>query len=380
MRIGRETVDAEHRGLLTQLIDQSAVVPWDARAAVNATVDDLSETLVREHLRVSGSGLVEAPDARTIYRMDIVRVNDHEAPRNVGLLLFSRDPARWFPGARIETSILRAGAGGDVLEEKDFRRGLAEQVRACLGYLRSEVGGSTIHKAANGVRASRRPSYPEEALREVLVNALYHRGYDEASPHTTLVRITSNRIDIRSTPGPVPGVGRDELVRGATPKLVPLRNPRIGELLKEIGLAEKRLTGLDKVHEALDTLETAWRANRGSLVLAEEFVRQCVALGDLDRAEPVVGTNLHLATDIERPDVVVPWLEALIADGQRDRAHRTLVERLLGMDAPRRRHAWAWRELGRIRRWLREPESAVNEAYANAIRLAPDEERFREER
>ena len=103
-----------------------------------------------------------------------------------------------------------------------------------------------------GVRASRRPSYPEEALREVLVNALYHRGYDEGSPHTTLVRITSDRIDIRSTPGPVAGVGRDALVREATPKLVPPRNPRVGELFKEIGLAEKRLTGLDKVYKAME--------------------------------------------------------------------------------------------------------------------------------
>ncbi len=241
------------------------------------------------------------------------------------------------------------------------------------------------------------------------MNALYHRGYDEDSPHTTLVRITSDRIDIRSTPGPVPGVGRDELVRGATPRLAPPRSPRAGELFKEIELAEKRLT--------------------------------------------------HLATDIERPAVVVPWLEALIADGQGERAHRflegqssrlsereaagaaivarrigdedlaarlfgnagsailddprallesarnklwlagnahregsasdnrrlledarTLLKRLLGMDAPRRRHAWAWRELGRVRRWLREPASAVDDAYASAIRLAPDETKFREER
>ncbi len=512
VRIDQRTVDAQHAGLLTQLLNQSAIVPWDSRAAEDATLDDLSETLVREHLKASGSALVEEKDARTIYRkMDIVRrINDHEVPRNVGLLFFSREPGRWFPGARIETSILRTGASGDVLEEKDFRGGLAEQVRACLAYLRREVIGSAIHKPASGARASRRPSYPEEALREVLVNALYHRGYDESSPHTTLVRITSDRIDIRSTPGPVPGVGREELIRGATPKLVPPRNPRVGELFKEIGLAEKRLTGLDKVYqamerngspppefyfdeertffqatlhahawrstgsaireagelraigrpqEALDKLEAAWRANRGSLVIAEEFVRQCVALGDLDRAESVVGTNLHLATDIERPDVVVPWLEALVADGQRERAQRfldgqgsrlsareavgaaivarrlrdeelaarlfsaagraildnprallesaqnklwlaatahregraddnrrlledarTLLERLLGMDATRRRHAWAWRELGRVRRWLREPASAVDEAYANAIRLAPDETRFHEER
>ena len=53
-----------------------------------------------------------------------------------------------------------------------------------------------------------------------------------------------------------------------------------------------------------------------------------------------------------------------------------LLERLLRMDTPGRRRAWAWRELARARRWLGEPASAVDEAYANATELAGDETRF----
>ena len=511
MRIDQKTVDAQSHGLLTQLLNQSATVPWDSRASLNATVDDLSETMVREHLRACNSALLDEPDARAIYRkMDIVRrVNDHEVPRNVALLFFSRDPARWFPGAKIEVSILRTGAAGDVIEEKDFKGGLAEQVSGCLEYLRREVIGTEINKVPNQSRASHRSSYPEDALREVLVNALFHRGYAKDTPHTTLVRVMSDRIDIRSTPGPVPGIDRDQLRRGGTPRLVPPRNPRIGELFKEIGLAEKRLTGLGKIYQsmerngspppefyfdeqrsffqatlfphpwqsaasairaagelravgragaAVDALESAWRANPASPVLAEELVRQCVALGDLDRAEPVIGASLDLSVASERPKVVVPWLEAVVADGQIDRAQRflaehavrlsapeaigaaivarrlrdsdmaaklfevagpailddprallesaqnklwlagqahrdgrtpenrmllldarILLERLLRMEAPQRRKAWAWRELARARRWLGEPAPAVDEAYAKAIELAPDEVRFREE-
>ena len=512
VRIDQKTADAQSRGLLTQLLNQSATVPWDARSALNATVDDLSETMVREHLRACESALLDEPDARAIYRkMDIVhRVNDHEVPRNVGLLFFSRDPTRWFSGAKIETSILRAGAGGDVLDEKVFDGGLAEQVRGCLAYLRREVIGSRTEKVPNELRASDRPNYPEDALREVLVNALFHRSYGQDSPHATLVRITSDRIDIRSTPGPVPGIDREQLLRGATPRLVPPRNPRIGELFKEIGLAEKRLTGLGKVYHAMerigspppefyfdeqrtffqatlpahpwqsaasvirqaaelravgrpgaamDALKSAWRDNPASVVLAEELVRQSVAQGDLDRAEPVIQASLELDAESKRPDVVVMWLEALVADGQGERASRflfehansfspreaigaaivarrlrvsdlaaklfdvagsailddprallesaqnklslsgkafragraaenrellldarVLLERVLRMDAPTRRHAWAWRELARARQRLGEPASAVDEAYANAIELAPDETKFREER
>ena len=53
-----------------------------------------------------------------------------------------------------------------------------------------------------------------------------------------------------------------------------------------------------------------------------------------------------------------------------------LLERLLRMDAPGRRRAWAWRELARARHWLGEPASAVDEAYANATELAWDETKF----
>ncbi|MDE2985232.1 MAG: putative DNA binding domain-containing protein [Gemmatimonadota bacterium] len=192
VRVDDRTVDADAAGLLTQLHAQSTVVPWDSRTATDATVDDISETKVREHLRDCGSALSDEPHARHIYRkMDLVRrVNDHELPLNVALLFFSRDPSRWFSGAAIETSILQSGAAGDTFRDKTFKGGLAEQVRGCLDYLRREVIGSRIDKVPDQVSALNRPSYPEDALREVLVNAVFHRGYDDDSPHTTLVRVT----------------------------------------------------------------------------------------------------------------------------------------------------------------------------------------------
>jgi ATP-dependent DNA helicase RecG len=49
------------------------------------------------------------------------------------------------------------------------------------------------------------------------------------------------------------------------------------------------------------------------------------------------------------------------------------------MDAPPTRHAWAWFDLGRVLRWLKAPTSEVREAFANAVKLVPEEERFRRE-
>ena len=58
---------------------------------------------------------------------------------------------------------------------------------------------------------------------------------------------------------------------------------------------------------------------------------------------------------------------------------RQLLERVLQMNAPNTRHAWAWRDLARVLDWLRLPANEVESAFDNAIGLLPAEPRFKEE-
>ena len=58
---------------------------------------------------------------------------------------------------------------------------------------------------------------------------------------------------------------------------------------------------------------------------------------------------------------------------------RALLERVVQLDAPPERHAWAWRDLARALQWLRAPAREVEKAYDRAIDLAPDEPRFVQE-
>jgi len=60
-----------------------------------------------------------------------------------------------------------------------------------------------------------------------------------------------NRIEILSYPGPVPPLGRDNLMsRKVTARRC--RNRRIGDFLKELHLAEGRGTGFPKIRRALE--------------------------------------------------------------------------------------------------------------------------------
>jgi ATP-dependent DNA helicase RecG len=253
IRLGSETVDVDTQAdLKTQLMQLTARVPFDDRRALQTSVLEIRETKVREFLHDIGSGLLEEHDTRTLYRHLRVAepVNGHDAPRNVGLLFFSQNPEQWFPGARIEVVQFAADAAGNVIEEKIFaQRPIHEQLRECLAYLEN-ISVRQIQKISNRSQAVHWVSYPSLALREALVNAVYHRSYD-GMPEPTKVYLYPDRMEIISYPGPVPGIELRHFEDPTSIPPVPARNRRIGEFLKELKLAEARGTGIPKVRRAM---------------------------------------------------------------------------------------------------------------------------------
>lgn len=341
VRLGAETVDAEQHGnLLPALMQQTVSVPWDDCPARGARTEDLSSALVREYLRAVRSGLLDDPDDERVYRRMrlTAKVNDRAVPRNVGLLLFANDPTEWIRGAKIEVAQFLADRAGDVLEERVFEGPLLHQLRSCLRFL-VDYSVTHLQKRASCPDVRSWVSYPMTALREILVNAVYHRGYDLDQPEPTKVYLYPTRVEIISYPGPVPGIEHEHLVPHAEIGAVPARNRRIGEFLKEARLTEGRLSGLPKVFAAMESngsptprfdfdrertyfqatlpahpeyaalsaakdathlrvvgsdddalrrLESSWRANQGSPFLGAELIREYVLRGEAGRAEEVL--------------------------------------------------------------------------------------------
>ncbi len=252
VRLGSETVDAEANGLLRAVIDQAARVPWDERRAPGAETSDLQPQNVRSYLREVRSALADEPDALEVYRRMrlVVRANGREVPRNVALLFFADDPERWFRGARIDVVEFPEGPAGSVLVENLFQGGLVTQVRNALRLL-DGLRTRRITKRDDSATAHHSHSYPEVAVREAVVNAVYHRGYDADTVEPTKVYLYPDRMEITSYPGPVPGIEAHHFRPGASAPSTPARNRRIGEFLKEIRLAEARLTGIGKIMDAM---------------------------------------------------------------------------------------------------------------------------------
>lgn len=250
VRVGSESIEARD-AILSRLMQQTARVPFDDRRAFEATTQDLSIALVREFLHQVRSDLADEPNADRVYgAMQLTRrQNDHDVPRNVALLFFADDPTRWFRGARIEAARFADHAGGDVIDEQRFAGPLPHHVRQCVRWLES-LTTRHLEKQTSSLEAKAWVSYPALALREAVVNAVYHRGYEDPV-EPTKVYVYPDRVEVISYPGPVDGIEPEHLEPGASVPPVPARNRRIGELLKELRLAEARGTGLPKMVRAM---------------------------------------------------------------------------------------------------------------------------------
>jgi ATP-dependent DNA helicase RecG len=144
--------------------------------------------------------------------------------------------------------IFPQGPGGDEIIEKILRGPIHQQIRDALAYIRNNVIVEKVIKHPDRAEATRFFNYPLAAIEEALVNAMYHRGYDQREP--VEVRFNPDGLEIVSYPGPDPSIRRTDL---KAKRIISrrYRNRRIGEFFKELEMTEGRGTGIPKIQAAM---------------------------------------------------------------------------------------------------------------------------------
>jgi ATP-dependent DNA helicase RecG len=232
-----------------ELLSLAAKVPFDDRYAQSAHVDDLSQPLMQEFLSEVGSALAENAATLSVEalgrQMNVVGGPSESAwPKNVGLLFFNEAPERFFPGTQIDVLWFPDGPGGDRFVEKTFKGPLSRITRDALDYIQRNYLHETVIKHSQQAEAQRVWNFPFAALEEAVVNAVYHRSYEEREPIE--VRITGDELVVLSVPGPDRSIRLEDLQAGRAVSRR-YRNRRIGEFLKELELTEGRATGIPKI-------------------------------------------------------------------------------------------------------------------------------------
>jgi predicted HTH transcriptional regulator len=251
VRVGAETKKADGE-LGRQLAEVVVRTPFDAQPRHELTADDLDSDVVENFLRQANSGL--AGDAYTLADklrgMDLLRrVNGHDAPLNAAVLFFISEPQKYFPGAKIEI-VQEDEPGADEARRHTITGRPQYLIREALNWLEAH-NGTLEKKHADRAEADRDRAWPFAAIEEVLVNAVHHRSYAPANPDPIQIFIHPDQMIVFSYPGPMPGITLEQLQRGEFVR-VPARNRYVGQLLKDIRLAEARSSGLRKIRQAME--------------------------------------------------------------------------------------------------------------------------------
>ena len=230
----------------------STDIPFDDRPNLAADVSDLDIGLMRAHLKEIGSSLYE--HSRSMDALDIAKnmqlvAGPPEAvkPLNVGLLMFSERPEKYFRYALIEVVDIPDPTGTNMTE-KVFTGPIQRQLSDALAFIKNYTLKEVVIKSADRAEATRISNYPYAAIEKILANAVYHQSYQEKEPIT--VRITSESIEITSFPGFDRSISDKDIAELRIRARV-YRNRRIGDFLKELKLIEGRNTGFPNAIKAL---------------------------------------------------------------------------------------------------------------------------------
>ena len=244
--IRRYSSTIEARGKDKQeLLSLANRVPFDDRVNTYSSLEDISLTLVRDHLREVKSRLNESaeelPKVSLLAQMDLLAGPPEMLyPKNVALMLFCDYPDKFFPYSYIDVVYFPKGRT-EPFTEKQFKGPVQRQIKDALSFIQTIVLLEKVTKVPGRAEADRKWNYPYEALEEIVANSIYHREYQEREPVT--IRIEPDQIMVYNLGGPDRSLRMEDF---ATGHLAPTRyrNRRLGDFLKELDLTEGRATGI----------------------------------------------------------------------------------------------------------------------------------------
>lgn len=258
VRLSRETVEAKNGVLRELLVRKQALPPWDRRLNEAAGITDLDLLAFREVLQQIGvwNPAVAIDD----YFSDSMRLSDFVPPlggnrpldqvihpRNFALLLFGREPTRFFPGAWTKVSFYPGKDRSEQTAERhDITGTVVGQAKKALDLLKTH-SSTAYDKESPEPNA---PKYPERALQEAVINAIVHRDYEQQEP--TSITVFADRVEIRS-PGALPRtVSKDKFLAGqASPSW---RNQSLAWFFNKLQLAQAEGQGIPTIIRTMKQL------------------------------------------------------------------------------------------------------------------------------
>ena len=191
---------------------------------------------------LDGDGLFNALRQKGLVRM----TGDDFFVQASGLIFLGTDPAIRFPQCRIFADAFR----GKVTDSKPSDQiTLSKPAPTMVEEVWDFVQKNTRHPMrVVGLTRVSLDEYPEEAVREAVVNAVAHRNYEDGA-RQILVKLFSDHMEILSPGGPMKPLTVAKIKRGNCQPCS--RNPILGQYLNHLRLMDQRGSGIGRMKSAM---------------------------------------------------------------------------------------------------------------------------------
>lgn len=256
VRYGTSSVEAKGE-ILDRLRELANRVPFDDRGNEEIQISDISPLLLKEYLATIGSRLASEDLNKHLHEV-LEQMELLEGPKegvrikNVAAMMFCESPQKFFKITQIDIVHFPEGKVNNpdnMVEVPSIMGPIPEMIKRTLLYLKTNVIKEKIEKVADEEEAKKFFNFPYQALEEAVVNAVYHRDYQEREPIE--ITIEPSRISILSYSGPDRSISIEAIREAQVLRCRRYRNRRLGEFLKELNLTEGRATGIPTIQKSL---------------------------------------------------------------------------------------------------------------------------------
>ncbi len=216
---------------------------YEDEPVYGATIDDIDLDYVAQHCKKIGY----AKDAETYLHTNkgfVTTVNGVDKVSGAAILLFGKDPQKFFQRARIRIVRYlgdeeRFGREMNVIKDVWFEGRILEMTQKAIAFVDTQIREYTF--LGEDARFVTIPQYPPFCWTELIVNAVAHRDYSILGTDI-MVKIFDHHYIVES-PGILPGMVRIDNIR----QMHFSRNPKIAEFMQQYKLVKEFGEGVDRM-------------------------------------------------------------------------------------------------------------------------------------
>jgi len=230
---------------------------FDGEPVLDASLDDLDREKIEDYLNRLNRARPQAmfmnqPFEQVLVQLGVVRAVERTLrPTLAGLLVFGKYPQAKEPQLVITflqfygtTETEKTPRGERFLDNRKFEGAIPEMVENAVKHMMASLRKSSL---IEGLWRRDIPEYPEEAVREMVVNAVAHRDYSQYVRGSYIqIRLFADRLEVQSPGGLYGNVTEDNLEEEQS-----TRNRLLMRLMEDLHLVENRGSGIRTMIEAM---------------------------------------------------------------------------------------------------------------------------------